>query len=312
MLDDNDIHRLAGHLYMATRKDDVELVLGERIQDEASGTNRDVDLVLLTSADSGIMGVEVKDHARPLDVGLVEQLCQKLNDMPTLTGRQIASRSGYTGPALKKAVAHGVECLTMGEGPLPDFRQVDLSQLREVRVINRDWAAGAEILFIPNPTADRSAVDALQTLDADQGRLVRVKGQQLSLGEISRRVLKGTLDRLPAQSEPGLHPVDAILTLDMPLEVETESATVLCPRVHIKGTIKLTLEKIPLTEALYLRDPSGVPLAACVLVEINGHLLGLSVAEDVGRLNLISIPGTLRDRRPNQERVGGGAWNSDA
>lgn len=51
----------------------------------------------------------MKAHARPLDVTHVEQLCQKLNDMPALAKRGVVSASGYTTPAMRKAEKHGID-----------------------------------------------------------------------------------------------------------------------------------------------------------------------------------------------------------
>lgn len=148
MVSENDIHRLAGHLYLATLSDDIDVVQGERVLDRATGTKRDVDVVVLTSGKVALAGVEVKDHTQRLDVTDVEQLCQKLNDMPDLKAKQIVSRSGFTAPALRKASHHAIDCFTLKEGPLPSFSNIDLSLLSEVDVFERKWMA-AELLFLP-------------------------------------------------------------------------------------------------------------------------------------------------------------------
>jgi len=112
MLSETDIHYISGFLYVASGGAVESAILGERVHDTASNTQRDVDIVIKRAGDVAFIGVEVKDETRPLDITLVEQLCAKFEDMPSLGTRAIISSSGYTAPARRKAAAHGVTCLT--------------------------------------------------------------------------------------------------------------------------------------------------------------------------------------------------------
>src|SRR5256885_9074664 len=111
MLSENDVHWISGFLYLVARRTDISLVLGEKVFDVASETPRDIDIVIAYSGNVGMVAVEVKDKARPLDVGIIEAVCQKYEDMPSIVTRCIVSASGYTGSARRKAKAHMVECL---------------------------------------------------------------------------------------------------------------------------------------------------------------------------------------------------------
>lgn len=150
MLSETDIHYVTGFLYVLTRREDVSIVLGEKVFDEASESRRDVDIAIATAGEHGLAGIEVKDEGRPLHVGLVEGICQKFADMPSITRRSIVSASGYTAPALRKAAAHGVQCLRIVRGKLPPFATIDLSQVTEIPVSYLEWREGPNVALQPN------------------------------------------------------------------------------------------------------------------------------------------------------------------
>ncbi len=117
MLTPTDVHYLVGLLTLVSSPESVEIMLGDLIFDEVAEEDRDVDVTVTYKDASGnvnaFTGIEVKRHARPLDVGHVEQLCAKLDDMPGISRRAVVSASGYTQPAKRKAEARGVELLSL-------------------------------------------------------------------------------------------------------------------------------------------------------------------------------------------------------
>lgn len=102
---------------MASLDETVDLQMGTPMEDQLSGTKRDVDLTLRCHINGHphiLAGIEVKAHTRPLDIEHVEQLIIKLTDIG-LTGpsRAIVSASGYSNAATKKARAHGVQLFSL-------------------------------------------------------------------------------------------------------------------------------------------------------------------------------------------------------
>lgn len=95
----------------------IDVTIGDMVMDDAAGKERDVDVtVTLTGGDGEITAFkasEVKHEGKALDVAAVEQLVQKLSDMPKVTHRAIFSTSGYTDGACAKAANHGVELYTL-------------------------------------------------------------------------------------------------------------------------------------------------------------------------------------------------------
>lgn len=95
----------------------VDVTIGDMVLDPAAGKQRDVDITV-TISDAGCIthafkAYEVKHEGCPLDVALVEQLCLKLLDMPSVTHRAIVSTSGFTSSALTKAARHGVSLYSL-------------------------------------------------------------------------------------------------------------------------------------------------------------------------------------------------------
>lgn len=111
--------------------DAVDVTIGDMVLDEAAEKERDVDITVTIVDGNGEISAfkasEVKHEGKPLDVGTVEQLILKLNDMPKVTHKAIFSTSGYTDGARKKAASHGVDLYTLQpwenriEIDFPDF-----------------------------------------------------------------------------------------------------------------------------------------------------------------------------------------------
>jgi hypothetical protein len=109
------------------------VILGDLVFDEASGTKRDVDVTVSTPDGEvyAFAGYEVKHWTVKLDVSDVEALAVKLKDMPDVTHRAIVCSSGYTAPAIKKAKYHGVDLYVIKEWTTPIEEQFpDLAPMK--------------------------------------------------------------------------------------------------------------------------------------------------------------------------------------
>jgi hypothetical protein len=124
--------------------------------DMASEKERDVDItVKVRNKDGSISafkGVEVKDHSRKLDSTHVEQLCGKLNDMPDITHRSIVSASGYTEPAIRKAIYHNIDLfhLKTWENPMEGFEHVKFPQEFQCIEKGYKWVENPIVNFNPH------------------------------------------------------------------------------------------------------------------------------------------------------------------
>ena len=107
------VQYLVGLCCVRVHADSVDVTLGDMVLDPAADKKRDVDVtVTMREPDGGVTAFkayEVKKESAPLDVSTVEQLCAKLNDMPSVTHRAIVSASGFSDGAIRKASHHGVD-----------------------------------------------------------------------------------------------------------------------------------------------------------------------------------------------------------
>lgn len=127
MLTPIDIHYLVGLLTAVSHPDDVEIELGNMVFDTKAHENRDVDVTVTWKDSSGnitaFKGIEVNGRKRRLDITRVEQLCQKCNDMPSITQRAIVSElsKNLFAKALNTILMHEYESIkSLGEGQAQD------------------------------------------------------------------------------------------------------------------------------------------------------------------------------------------------
>jgi hypothetical protein len=83
-----------------------------RIVGRLSRVKRQVDVQVVSPADYEVLNFECKDHARPVDVEVVDAFAGKLRDIGARRGA-IVSNSGYTRAALNMAEAIGVDTLAL-------------------------------------------------------------------------------------------------------------------------------------------------------------------------------------------------------
>lgn len=93
---------------------DVSVIESKMLPDIHTGTEREVDICI-----EGTLGghdilicLECRDHKRPADVGWVQSMKRKHDDLPT-NALYLVSRSGFTSEAQKKAKAYNIEVLEL-------------------------------------------------------------------------------------------------------------------------------------------------------------------------------------------------------
>lgn len=137
----------------------VDVIIGDSVADAAAGIQRDVDVTItLREADGSLWafkGYEVKRESQPLDVTIVEQLCMKFNDMPSVTHRAIVSASGYTKAAIAKAKTHKVHLYERADWTqpvseiIPELERMGLPQHAfRFRTVTLYWRKPAAFLSV--------------------------------------------------------------------------------------------------------------------------------------------------------------------
>jgi hypothetical protein len=305
MLSETDIHYVTGFLYVLTRREDISIVLGEKVFDEASESRRDVDIVIATAGEHGFAGIEVKDEGRPLHVGLVEGICQKFADMPSITRRSIVSASGYTAPALRKAAAHGVQCLKIVRGKLPLFATIDISHVKEIPVSYLEWREGPHVALQPNAQlseAQRSEICELTPIVPQFGN---EPSDIRTLRDLVDRITANTTSEWPG---PEVQRGNVAVSIDVEITdhpiLALASGSVTVTDARVTGVVEW-VTSIPTSSACYLTDYEGEPVAGAVLIQLRSGLSGLAVGSSSHELRLFHVPNALRRSRPVQQRIFG-------
>lgn len=290
MLSETDIHYLTAFLYLATHSEDIEIVLGEKVYDVASESSRDVDIVIAASNDHGIIGVEVKDEGRAMHVGLVEALCQKFADMPSLTERWIVSASGYTEPALRKASAHKVQCLRLVRGRVPHFDSISISNLNEFVVSYLEWRQGPAIQLIPSTDLtseqraelnDNSPVVVREKTPSSPGTARQLADHIVALATSEWAGPDQTEGPLPANLQ--------VEVADVPV-IALKSGSISIIGAHITGTVEWVTSVAPIESACYLEMSDGTAVAGTAVISIRTGLLGVAVSPSNQRVRYFHIP----------------------
>jgi hypothetical protein len=154
MLTPTDTHYLVGLLSQLTHPDNVEVELGSMVYDQTTKSLRDVDVTInmvgLNNERTVFKAVEVKALGRKVGSEIVEQLAQKLNDMPSVERKAIVSASGFTRPATRKAEAHNVELFELREwSPQDDLNTFGHVLSRGVFVFYQ-WLAPVQVRLNPD------------------------------------------------------------------------------------------------------------------------------------------------------------------
>src|SRR6267142_2604419 len=154
MLTPTDVHYLVGIFSFISGPENVDVELGARVFDVAAEEDRDVDVTVTSKQEDLVIraasGIEVKKHSRPLTVEHVEQLCLKLNHMPTLNERSIVSASGFTKGAVKKAAHENVELYEIKDwSPQNAVGQMMFAPNFKMEEGTLHWLQGPTIWFNP-------------------------------------------------------------------------------------------------------------------------------------------------------------------
>jgi hypothetical protein len=193
------VQYLVGLCCLRRNADAVNVTVGDLVMDTAANKPRDVDVTVTVAEPDGSVRAfkcfEVKREAAPLDVAAVEQLCVKLQDMPSVTNRAIVSASGFTSAAIAKATAHRVELFAMKPWTRPVSEQFpefpltgppsDCIEFRaSLLVWLRPWRT---YVCVPDGPASFSFEDATQVYSADGGAHARFNNMSAFMEELLMR-----------------------------------------------------------------------------------------------------------------------------
>lgn len=305
MLTPTEIHYVVGFLSLATNPENVEIELGDFVYDAASQTGRDVDVTITTlNADgsrSALRGIEVQAHRRALGSDDVEQLIQKLADMPSITHRGIVSASGFTKPAVKKAAHHGVELYELQDwNPEEGFDYFKPKPMAAARETYR-WIGPLEIRINPG----RSHTDEEKGVlgSKPEMQFENPPNEKFDLESWLRRV--ADLAAKEASAKAGNYPKEGTIHIPASVTVNfsdnaravSEGRSVSIVSVRYNGTVERRIEQIPsVTKALYkMGDPQ--PMAGCAISDFGDFGLVALIVSNRRTIELARVPVSDRNKQ---------------
>lgn len=307
MLTHTDIHYVVGLLSRAASPDGVEVELGSRVYDDAAEKERDVDVTITMRSPGGtitaVSGIEVKDHTRPLTVEHAEQLCAKLKDLPQITTRAIASASGFTSAAIKKAQAHGVEVweLVDWDKACMRFANLALSPDFNMTEMRFEWVGKPRVEFKLQGTAP------LGLRTTPKHPIQSENGSQIEGCPDIDSLAAAIVSRLP--SEIGhKHLSEALSETQCPvdLSIQVPENPQICigddhfniTPAHVVGIIRKRERPIKEYLKVLRRHGDEELIGGCLVYEDGeGALMGLVITSKEQNVTLVRIPISERNKR---------------
>lgn len=294
-LSPTDVHFIAGFLYQWAGGGDpkeTKITFGDKLLDPTAKKKRDVDVVVFRLRDHMMVGVEVKDHNRPLQLEQVEQLIMKLMSIPDIKERAIISASGYSDTALNKADHFNVKCLRFVRGIPPKYDTTDFSMLKEMTNEGFRWIKPRIRLNIGGLWMESGYTETTKVTLIEKGKQVDAPLIKV-IDNMLRQVAQGW-------TGPVDQPTTQLVNIaDKPI-IHLAHGTYPILQAEVVGTVTRFKRTIPIKETCYLADRTGAPFASLVLFDVDGTLQGIGSSEGDYHVKLIHLPAELRQCRPTR------------
>ena len=306
MLTPTDVHYIVGFLSLAAGPDQVEIELGDYVYDAATKTRRDVDVTITTRNNDGsrqaFVGLEVKAHKRRLDSERVEQLIQKLGDMPEISGRAIVSASGYTKPAIRKAQHHNVDLYELTDwNPATSYDYFKAETVPAARE-TYGWVGQLEVKI--NPGRDHAPEERL-VLSGDPDMCLETSPEltytlKKWVNDVGKLAAKEAARHAGPAPRVGRQQTIANITVqftDSAFAIHGETRVPITA-LRFSGTLERRFEQLPsVTKALFkLGAPE--PIAGCAISDFGGEFgLMALIISNRRTLELARVPIADRNKR---------------
>ena len=279
MLTPADVHYIVGFLSLASGPENVEVELGDLVYDEASRTRRDVDVTISCRNTDGsctaFKGLEVKAHKRRLGSEHVEQLAQKLTDMPSITGRGIVSASGFTKPAIRKAAHHSVELYELADwNPATGFDYFQAGTCPATRETYR-WIGNVDACINPR----RKHTPEERTVLSKNPQIRFKDSPELTydlrawIEKLKQFAAKESTDRMGLERRSGKHhkPLSVTVQFSDSAYAVDDNISVPITSVRFTGILERVVERLPSIMKALRKLGESEPLAGCAITNFGGE-----------------------------------------
>jgi len=310
MLTPNDIHFLVGILCKISTPDNVDIILGDMIQDIASKNKRDVDITIsyknLEGKTVSFVGLEIKDKSRKLGSQDIEQLCQKFKDMPAFHEGGIVSASGYSKPAINKADYHGIKLYELVKWNVTskDLEHIQFPENFSLNEITYDFAGSTVIFNFERELTDREKMlfsNNLPVLSSPEDRIENITnleqlGTKAFNTALQNDVIKKQLDCLKiGQSQVIKQPVyfrERLIVIIDKNEIVIKNAKIILNAKKIINTKPVEFKKL-----IKFNDP-GFCIGSAITELSNGLVLVFvtSKMDKSLKIDWIPVPERLKNK----------------
>ncbi len=312
MLTPIDVHILVGIFSKLTTPDNVDIILGDMVFDDAAKRKRDIDVTIKYRNDSGneisFVGIQVKDHTRKLGSPEIEQLCLHFKDSSPIKKGGIVSASGFTKPGINKAAAHGIELYEFKDWDhsfkdLPHIRfpeNFTLDEITNVFVGKPDVTYLLEKEELTEEEASafngNSKVMNQDGTPIPRTRVLSDLNNNFINKSLQHDIISSQLEKAEIGEET---PINVTVNIENPPIVVLKDRQIMLQKVNIRGVMikQVTSRKTHFKILVKLNDPKYQVGAA--LTELsNGLLMGLSTSNSDKSVKLITVP--IADRLRNK------------
>ena len=306
MLTPTDVHYIVGFLSLVAGPENVEVELGDFVYDEASRTRRDVDVTItcrnIDGSRTAFKGLEVKAHKRRLGSEHVEQLAQKLADMPSITSRAIVSASGFTKPAIRKAGYHGIDLYELRDwDPATGYEYFKAETVPATRE-TYGWVGNLNVRVNPNRqnTAEERLIlnsDPEMVFESSPESKYKLNGWLADIGKLAAKEAASRGGPVPREGCQQNNATVTVQFTDKAFAVQDDQRVPITS-VGFSGILERRVEQLPsVTKALY-KLGSVPPIAGCAISDF-GDEFGLIalIISDRRTLELARVPIADRNRR---------------
>ncbi len=309
MLNETEVHYLVALLAQTHEGSDVEVYVGNMIEDVASQSKRDVDITIMQTSSDGqvtaFKGLEVKKHTRKLGSPDIDGLCNKLRDMPEITHKAIVSATGYTKPAIRKAAYHHIDLYTISDWVNPhteaDFR---VRFHKEVVKFLEDIIKWTEITLLRANffqkdlhKIDKAAFASYVVRTYDDKEF----GEHKTIQDLMHALPNIALAQLVDSGFRGVEDNGSV-TIHIQLTerpcVKVDGELIEIDDFIITGSIETKTKNLQTHYKALRKVGEEAPTVGCMFVEMsNNSLFGVSVARASNRINGFNIPYEDRIKR---------------
>jgi hypothetical protein len=237
----------------------------DRIPDKVTGELREVDASIRYKIGTCpvLITIECRDRTSVEDVRWIEQLAEKQRSIGAAITVAVSSL-GFTDPAIKKAIALGIQVRTLTDASADDF--IHWLKFQNVELDISKWALAALALELYDAPDDAELVPALQQSFRQQGPLAPIfvrnsDGRRFSIESILIEWNKtnGTFfpDDLPSDGTNIRRNLHQRLDRGC-LHVETTKGNCDIRIIHIGLSLSRSKAKVPVAQFSEYADSSSV------------------------------------------------------